>query len=122
MAHTMNRSERRFNRKMFGHMVFKDVESARNFLIEKKVTAFLKGAERIEDEIGDLLFAVVNLARKLDIDPEQALRGGSRKFERRFRQVETQLAAKDKAPGSATLDEMESEWTNAKRAEKNVGD
>ncbi len=84
--------------------------------------AMTEGAERIEDEIGDLLFAVVNLARKLDIDPEQALRGGSRKFERRFRQVETQLAAKGKAPGSATLDEMESEWTNAKRAEKNVGD
>ena len=48
---------------------------------------------RIEAEVGDLLFAVVNLARKLDIDAETALKSGSRKFTRRFRYIEEQLAA-----------------------------
>jgi ATP diphosphatase len=74
--------------------------------------------DRIEDELGDLLFAVVNLARKLDHDPEQALRRACRKFERRFRRVETLLADDGKQPGSASLDEMEAKWQWAKREEK----
>jgi MazG family protein len=79
--------------------------------------AMSEGADRIEDELGDLLFAVVNLARKLDHDPEQALRRASRKFERRFRRVETLLADDGKQPGSAGLDEMEAKWQWAKREE-----
>jgi ATP diphosphatase len=74
------------------------------------------GAARIEDELGDLLFAVANLARRLETDPEQALRGACRKFERRFRQVETGLAARGVAAPS--LDEMEAEWQRAKEAER----
>jgi len=73
--------------------------------------------ERIEDEVGDLLFACVNLARKLDIDPETALRRGNAKFERRFRAIEAGLAEAGKTPESATLDEMEALWTRAKAAE-----
>ncbi|HEV8015840.1 MAG TPA: nucleoside triphosphate pyrophosphohydrolase [Stellaceae bacterium] len=73
--------------------------------------------DRIEDELGDLLFAVVNLARKLDRDPEQALRRACRKFERRFRRVETLLAADGKLPGSAGLDDMEGKWQQAKQEE-----
>ena len=73
--------------------------------------------DRIEDELGDLLFAVVNLARQLAVDPEQALRRASRKFERRFRKVETALAAAGKAPGAASLEEMEAEWQRAKAEE-----
>jgi nucleoside triphosphate diphosphatase len=69
---------------------------------------------RVEDEVGDLLFAVVNLARRLGTDPEQALRGACRKFERRFRAVETALAGHV----SPTLDEMEAEWQRVKTAEK----
>jgi nucleoside triphosphate diphosphatase len=76
-----------------------------------------EGADRIEDELGDLLFAVVNLARKLDHDPEQALRRACRKFERRFRRVETLLADDGKQPGSASLDEMEAKWQWAKHEE-----
>jgi MazG family protein len=77
--------------------------------------------DRIEDELGDLLFAVVNLVRKLDHDPEQALRRASRKFERRFRRVEVLLAEDGKPPGSASLDEMEAKWQWAKR-EENKGE
>jgi len=84
--------------------------------------AMSEGAARIEDELGDLLFAVVNLARRLETDPEQALRGACRKFERRFRRVEERLAAEGKAPGAASLDEMEAEWQAAKAAERNVGE
>jgi ATP diphosphatase len=71
-------------------------------------------ASGIADEIGDLLFAVTNLARHLEVDPETALRDATRKFERRFRRVETLLAADDKRPADTTLDEMEAQWRRAK--------
>jgi nucleoside triphosphate diphosphatase len=71
----------------------------------------------IEDELGDLLFAVANLARHLDVDPETALRKATRKFERRFRRVETLLAESGRTPSGSTLDEMETEWRRAKAEE-----
>ncbi len=73
--------------------------------------------ERIADELGDLLFAVVNLARKLALDPEQVLRSANRKFERRFHAVERRLAARGKPVGAASLDEMEAEWQRVKAEE-----
>ena len=69
-------------------------------------------------ETGDLLFAVVNLVRHLDGDPESALRATSRKFERRFASIERALAARGKTPSNATLDEMDALWDAAKAAEK----
>ncbi|MDB5365646.1 MAG: MazG family protein [Rhodospirillales bacterium] len=69
---------------------------------------------RIEDELGDVLFVVVNLARHLKIDPEAALRGTNGKFERRFRFIEDRLAAEGRRPDGATLDEMEMLWQRAK--------
>ncbi len=84
--------------------------------------AMQEGPARIEDEIGDLLFSVVNLARRLETDPEQALRGACRKFERRFRHVEARLRERGKAPGAASLDEMEAEWQWAKSEERNMGE
>jgi ATP diphosphatase len=75
-------------------------------------------AERVEDELGDLLFAVANLARHLDVDPETALRKATRKFERRFRRVETLLAESGKTPSGSTLDEMEAQWRRAKAEER----
>ena len=75
-------------------------------------------SERLDDEVGDLLFACANLARKLEIDPEAALRRGTAKFERRFRRVEALLAAAGKAPETASLDEMEALWGRAKAEER----
>jgi ATP diphosphatase len=74
--------------------------------------------EAVAEEIGDLLFAVVNLARHLEIDSETALRTANRKFERRFRRVEELLAAAGKEPAGSTLDEMEAAWVEAKREER----
>ena len=69
----------------------------------------------LEDEIGDILFAVVNLARKLKIDPEAALRQATAKFERRFRRVE--LLAAERATG-ADLDALEALWQEVKGEER----
>ena len=69
---------------------------------------------RLLDEVGDLLFAVVNLARHLEVDAEAALRHANGKFERRFRQVEDQLAAAGRNPADAGLDELEALWQRAK--------
>ena len=69
-------------------------------------------------EIGDLMFAVVNLARHLDVDPETALRGTNAKFERRFGSIERALAADGKKPQDATLAEMDALWEAAKASEK----
>lgn len=73
--------------------------------------------ERLQDEIGDLLFTCVNMARKLDLDPEQALRKGSAKFERRFRRIEAALAAEGRECEDAALDELEVLWERAKGEE-----
>jgi ATP diphosphatase len=75
-------------------------------------------AVAIEDEIGDLLFACVNLARFVKVDPEAALRASNRKFERRFRFIEQQLAAQGQRPEAVSLDVMEQLWVQAKRAER----
>jgi nucleoside triphosphate diphosphatase len=68
-------------------------------------------------EVGDLLFAVVNLARHLDADPEAVLRQTNQKFERRFLAIEHALAAQKKAPQDATLAEMDALWNEAKARE-----
>ena len=73
--------------------------------------------DAVEDEAGDLLFAVVNLVRHLDVDPETALRRANGKFERRFRAVEDALARDGRTPAEADLDEMEGHWRAAKTAE-----
>jgi len=73
--------------------------------------------EQVAAEIGDLLFAVVNLARHLDVDPDTALRGTNLKFERRFASIEDALAAQGKKPQDASLAEMDALWNAAKAAE-----
>ncbi len=73
---------------------------------------------RLADEVGDLLFVVANLARKLRLDPEACLRAANAKFARRFGAVEATLAREGRTPADATLDEMEAAWQAAKRAER----
>jgi MazG family protein len=89
-----------------------------------EVAAEIKAAaphERLEDEMGDLLFVCVNLARKLKVDPDSALRHANAKFERRFGHIESELRAAGRDPGSASLDEMEGLWQAAKRLERTGG-
>jgi ATP diphosphatase len=71
---------------------------------------------RMEDELGDLLFVLTNLARQLDIDPARALRGANAKFERRFRSVEHAAGSRE-ALEAMSLDDMEALWQRAKRRE-----
>ncbi|WP_426957467.1 nucleoside triphosphate pyrophosphohydrolase [Muricoccus radiodurans] len=85
-----------------------------------ELRAELPGSDRarLADEVGDLLFVVANLARKLDLDPEDCLRGANAKFERRFGAVEAALAVEGRTPGDASLEEMEALWQAAKAAER----
>ena len=70
---------------------------------------------RLADEVGDLLFVLANLARKLELDPERCITGANAKFERRFGAIEVALAQSGRSPADATLAEMEAEWVQAKR-------
>jgi ATP diphosphatase len=84
-----------------------------------EIEAALDGrdAEEAGAEAGDLLFAVVNLARHVKADPESVLRATNAKFERRFAWIEQALAKRGKTPAESTLDEMDALWNEAKRAE-----
>jgi ATP diphosphatase len=81
-----------------------------------EIEAEIDGAapERLEDEVGDLLFAAANLARHLKVDADQALRRTNAKFVRRFAAIEDGLAAEGRAAADASLDEMEALWQKAK--------
>ena len=70
------------------------------------------------EELGDLLFAVANLARHADVDPDAALRDCNAKFERRFGYIETALAARGRTPAQSSLDEMDALWNEAKALDK----
>ncbi|MEW5422500.1 nucleoside triphosphate pyrophosphohydrolase [Amorphus sp. 3PC139-8] len=76
----------------------------------------------VAEEVGDLLFAVANLARHLDVDPEDALRGTNEKFRRRFGHIETELAAAGRPMEGASLEEMEALWQAAKAIERTASD
>lgn len=80
--------------------------------------AIAHSPETLPEEIGDLLFAVTNLARFKSIDPEEALRQTNRKFVRRFTHIESSLLAQDKSFEATSLDEMEALWNEAKSLEK----
>ena len=85
--------------------------------LEKEMIAGA-ASDRLEDEIGGLLFTCVNVARKLGIDPETALRRGNAKFERRFRRIEALLAEDgDRRPHQASLEELEALWQRSKTEE-----
>jgi ATP diphosphatase len=73
--------------------------------------------QRIEQEVGDLFFVLVNIARYLSIDPESALKKTNRKFKRRFQWMEEQLRASGRGPRDASMDELEQLWQSSKKAE-----
>lgn len=79
-------------------------------------------ADEFAEETGDLLFALVNLARHVGADPEAALRGTNAKFERRFAYIERALEAKGRSLESASLEEMDALWNEAKGAERRPGE
>ncbi len=86
-----------------------------------EIEAALGDPDALADEVGDLLFAVANLARHARVDPEAALHAANRKFERRFGFIESALAARGSSPAEADLAAMEALWGEAKRAERGQG-
>jgi nucleoside triphosphate diphosphatase len=89
--------------------------------LEQAVAAAGSGApdrSEIEEEFGDLLFVVANVARHLKIDPEGALRSANHKFIRRFGRIEALLAAQGRSPAQSTLAEMDRLWDKAKAEER----
>jgi ATP diphosphatase len=98
-----------------------DAEAVLEKLAEEttELRAELPGADRarLQDEVGDMLFVLVNLARKLDLDPEACLQQANAKFARRFGAVEARLATQGKMPNDASLAEMEQQWQEVKRNE-----
>jgi ATP diphosphatase len=97
------------------------LEKIREEIIEVEAEIAEGSAQALSSEVGDLLFAAVNLARHLKVDPEAALRGANAKFERRFAHIENRLAAGGRTPESASLDEMERLWAEAKAEERSAG-
>ena len=77
---------------------------------------------RLEEEVGDLFFVLVNVARYLSIDPESALRKTNRKFRRRFQWMEARLHAAGRSAEDAPMEELESLWQQAKAHEQDVGE
>jgi MazG family protein len=86
--------------------------------IEQELEAERPDRHRLTEEVGDLLFACVNLARRLGVDAETGLSVANHKFERRFRAVERALAARGRTPGDADLEEMDALWEQIKAAER----
>jgi len=80
------------------------------------------GHDRVAEEMGDLLFVAVNVARLAGVDPESALKAANRKFRRRFLHVEHRLAEGGRGPQDATLDEMDGYWDEAKAQERGDDD
>ena len=72
-------------------------------------------SDHIEDELGDVLFSIVNLARHLKVDPEQALTRANRKFESRYRAMERLLQATEQSLSEMSIDELEAAWQQAKK-------
>lgn len=94
------------------------IDKIREELAEVEEALAAGDQQHAQEEVGDLLFAVTNLARTLKADPEQCLRATNAKFERRFRFVERELSAAQRPLTEASLDEMEAHWQAAKAEEK----
>jgi MazG family protein len=91
------------------------VDKIEEEVAELRTAVASEGPVRSEEEMGDLLFSITNLARKLGIDSESALRKANEKFTKRFTEVEERLHAKGRSVHDATLEEMEAEWEHVKQ-------
>jgi nucleoside triphosphate diphosphatase len=87
----------------------------REEIAEFEAALVAKDQAAVADEMGDLLFTLANLSRRLGIDPEAAARGANAKFERRFRSMETSAAGANRDMAAMGLDELEGLWVEAKR-------
>jgi len=105
-----------FDWKKTGPVIDKIEEELRELRAELAADAI--DQDRLNDELGDVLFAVANLGRHCKVGPEAALRATNDKFERRFRYIEHRLAEVGRKPADATLEEMEALWQEAKTAAK----
>ncbi len=94
------------------------LDKIREELGELEVEIAVDAQERIAEEFGDLLFVIANLGRHISVDPEAALRAANLKFERRFHHIESALRKSGVRPESATLEQMEALWQEAKMLEK----
>jgi MazG family protein len=97
--------------------VFEKMEEETNEL-RAEIERGERDEKALADEVGDLLFVVTNLARKLNLEPEMALKGANRKFRRRFGFIETKLAEQGRTCAEATLEEMDALWNEAKQTER----
>jgi nucleoside triphosphate diphosphatase len=93
------------------------LEKIREEIAEVEAEIATGSAQSLAAEVGDLIAATLNLARHLKVDPEAALRGANAKFERRFSHIERRLAERGQTPETASLDEMEALWLEAKAEE-----
>ncbi|WP_296417245.1 nucleoside triphosphate pyrophosphohydrolase [Pseudooctadecabacter sp.] len=97
-----------------GHVIDKIAEEAAEVVEARDIL----NQDALTEEVGDLLFVMANLARHLNVDPEDALRRANAKFQRRFEGVEDALAARGKTPADSDLTEMDALWDEVKVAEK----
>ncbi|HEX7998400.1 MAG TPA: nucleoside triphosphate pyrophosphohydrolase [Pyrinomonadaceae bacterium] len=95
-----------------------EVGELRAAISQQSATNEAEKTSQVRGELGDLLFAVTNIARHLKIEPETALKATNRKFRRRFRFIESSLKARGRSMEAATLDEMEALWQEAKGSDE----
>ncbi len=100
--------------------VFEKLQEELNELEEALADTGAGGRDSIEEELGDLLFVVANVARHLRVDPEASLRRANQKFVRRFHAIERKLAADGRTPQQSDLSEMDRLWDEAKREDKGL--
>ena len=94
-----------------------EIAELKSAIADGKREAGVPASKKVNEEFGDLLFVMANVARHLGVDPEGALRDANAKFVRRFASIEAALRAEGSTPEDATLEEMDQLWDEAKAAE-----
>jgi MazG family protein len=95
-----------------------EIDELRDAISQQAALPAAEHTSAVRDELGDLLFAVTNIARHLRVEPEAALKATNRKFRRRFRFIERNMKARGRSMDAASLDEMEALWQEAKGSDE----